>query len=127
MVESEITMGSALHHQTYGKRFLSTDNQGYKEFVIILLTKLEPRYEHKRTIVIDELENVDEIFFLSKGTLLLGYEVNKQKKYCMQMKDKGICGAYEVTFGKKAEFVYTALTYIEGFFIRLSNWHQILQ
>lgn len=76
--------------------------------------------------MIDEAESVDEIFFLTKGHFIVGYNINDVKKYCMQFKDRGIIGAYEVTYSKKSEFIYTAFSYIEGFFIRVRNWVEII-
>lgn len=93
----------------------------------MLLTKLEPRFERRRTVIYDELEDVDDVLFITKGHLVIGYEINKVKKYTLIMKDKAIVGAHDVTYGKKSQFVYTALTDIEGFFIRVQNWHTILR
>lgn len=84
----------------------------------MLLTMLEPRFERRRTIIYNELEDVNDFIFVTKGSVVVGYEINKIKKYCLKLKDKAIIGAHDVTFGKKAEFIYTAFTDIEGFFIR---------
>ena len=36
-------------------------------------------------------------------------------------------GAYEVSFNKKSNFVYTALTELHGYFIRKSKWFEALK
>lgn len=45
--------------------------------MITLLPMLEPRFEKRHTVIVDELEELDEIIFISKGTVIIGYELNK--------------------------------------------------
>lgn len=106
---------------------MTLKERAFTEYVICLLTKLEPRFEKAKTIIYDELEDVDDLIFIHKGSLLIGYEINKTKKYCLMMRDKAVIGAHDCTFGKKSQFVYTAHTDIEGFFIRVHNWYEILR
>lgn len=42
-----------------------------------ILKNLEPRFEEKDTILIEELDEVNEIIFLEKGIFEVGYSVNK--------------------------------------------------
>jgi hypothetical protein len=92
----------------------------------MLLKSLEPRYEKKHTILKDELDEPDEILFVCKGSVVIGYDVNKVKKYCIRQKNNSVIGAFMVSFCQRSEFVYTALTNIEGLFVRKMNWHEIL-
>lgn len=92
-----------------------------------LLTHLEPRRDSKHSILVDELDEFNEISFISKGQVVIGYEINKQRRYCIQFNDKCVIGAYGITFNKRAAFIYTALTHVEGFFIRKQEWLDILQ
>ena len=108
------------------RTFLTWKERSFSEYTIMLLTKLEPRYERAYTTIWDELDDVNDIIFISKGTLVVGYELNRIKKYSLVMKDKAIVGAHDVTFCKQSQFVYTTLTNIEGFFIRRENWYEIL-
>ena len=41
--------------------------------MISVLTHLEPRHEKAGTTIVDELEEFNEIIFISKGTVLIGY------------------------------------------------------
>ena len=66
--------------------------------MISLLPMLEPRFEKRRTILVDELDELNEIIFVSKGSVVIGYEINKQKRYCIKYKNNCIVGAYGVTF-----------------------------
>jgi hypothetical protein len=63
-----------------------------------LFTCLEPRYEKKHTIVYDELDEFNEIIFVNKGKVLIGYEINKQKRYCLQYTDNCVIGGFGCTF-----------------------------
>lgn len=94
----------------------------YCDFMFTLLTMLEPRFEPKYTIIFNELESAEEIIFVNKGSIAVGYEINGTKKYALCLKDNIIIGAYETTLCQRCEYIYTALNNIEGFFIRKSNW-----
>jgi hypothetical protein len=48
--------------------------------------------------------------FVTKGQVLIGYEINKQKRYCIKYTDMIIIGAYGCTFNKRASFIYNART-----------------
>ena len=63
-----------------------------------LLMSLEPRYEAKRTVLVDELDEVNEITFVKKGQVVIGFDFNKVKKYCFKYTDNIIVGAFNVTF-----------------------------
>jgi hypothetical protein len=87
-----------------------------------ILYQLEPFEEPRRTELIEELEEFHVIQFIQKGTVLIGYEFNKQKRYCLKLKNRAVIGAYGVTFNHRARFIYTSLNRIEGFFIRKQAW-----
>ena len=84
------------------------------------------RYDKKQHLH-EEFDDVNEIFFVDSGKIVIGYDINKTKKYCLQYTDKLVVGAYEVSFNKKSNFVYTALTELHGYFIRKSKWFEALK
>ena len=59
---------------------------------------LEPRFEVRGTTIIDELDEVSEITFVTHGQCVIGFDFNKEKKYCHKFTDKIIIGAFNVTF-----------------------------
>ena len=63
-----------------------------------MLSKLEPRFEKKKTPIIDELDEFNEIIFVTIGTVFIGYEINKVKNYCIKYTDKCVIGAFGCTF-----------------------------
>lgn len=79
---------------------------------------LEPRQEVKHTVLADELDEFNEITFVNKGQIVIGYEVNNQKRYCIKYTDCVVIGAYECMFKKRSNYIYAALTNIEGLFVR---------
>lgn len=58
-------------------------DEEYRLFVINLLEKFESRREEKYTIIVDELEPLYEVNFVNKGKVVVGYEINKEKRYCV--------------------------------------------
>ena len=46
--------------------------------MIALITSLEPNIDSKHTIIINELEDVNEVTFIMSGKIVIGYEVNNQ-------------------------------------------------
>ncbi len=49
----------------------------YRDFIISILTHLEPMFETKGISIINELDEFGEVTFISSGTVGIGYEVNK--------------------------------------------------
>lgn len=109
-----------------GNKF-TWQNQVYRNFMMDLLHFLEPRQEPKNTILVDELEEHMEIIFVSKGTIVLGYEINKQKRYCIKYKDKCVVGAFGLTFNQRSSVIWNCLTSITGYSIRKNNWLKLLE
>ena len=58
--------------------------------------------------------------------MVVGYEINNQKRYCIKYSDSIVIGAYECMYNKRSAFIYTALTEIEGFFIRKRKWEEFV-
>jgi hypothetical protein len=87
-----------------------------------LIQYLEPFREKGKTVLKEELDEFNEIMFVNKGKVMIGYEINKEKRYCIAYHDKIVIGAYGITFNQRAAFIYAALTPIEGYFIRKTNW-----
>ena len=49
----------------------------YRDFMITLITRLEPRYENRKTILGNELEEFNEVTFICRGKIAIGFEINK--------------------------------------------------
>lgn len=55
-----------------------------------------------------ELDNVNEVLFFHKGSIDIGYEINKKKIYKLRFKEPNVLGAFAVTFNRKAMFIIKA-------------------
>lgn len=66
--------------------------------MIEMCSKLEPRHEKRKVTLVDELDEVGEIFFVTKGSVAVGYRVNNVQKYCIKFDEKCVVGSYGVTF-----------------------------
>ena len=44
--------------------------------MVTLILQLEPRHENKHSIIIDENEEMNEVTFITKGKVAIGYEIN---------------------------------------------------
>ena len=51
--------------------------------MIALITRLEPRFEKRGTILASELEEFNEVTFITHGKFACGYEINNQKVYAI--------------------------------------------
>lgn len=67
---------------------------------------LEPRREPKGTLLFNTLEEVNEIFFIEKGCVNIGFEVNRGFKFIVRLPAGGVVGGYNCTFNAKTLFVY---------------------
>jgi hypothetical protein len=83
-----------------------------------LLLKLEPIFYTSGTIIVNELDEFSEISFCMSGKCVVGYEINNRKRYCIKYSDNFVIGAYDLTFNKRSMFIWRAVSYIEGYFIR---------
>lgn len=108
------------------KEYYTWEDTEYRDFMMELLTKLEPRFENAGSILFEELDEINEIFFVSKGQVDIGYELNKTKKFVIRYTDKTVVGGYNCTFSKKAIFVYKCRTECEGYTIRKKYWIDML-
>ena len=50
---------------------------------IHIKTTLEPFLEKRRTILKAELDEFNEIMYINKGKVVVGYEINKERRYCI--------------------------------------------
>ena len=92
-----------------------------------MLSFLEPRYEPAHTIIFDENEEVNEVSLFTEGEMGLGFELNKTIKIAFSQKDEIVVGAWEISFGRRSQFVYKTLSSCDGFFIRKTKWVQMIR
>ena len=111
----------------FNKNFYTWDDAEYRDFMIGVLMNLEPIHYEKNRVLINELDEFSEITFINKGIVMIGYELNHEKRYCIQFNDRCVIGAYGITFNKRASFLYACKTDVEGFFIRKDKWLEAVE
>ena len=74
----------------------------------------------------DEFEESAEVIFVMQGQVVIGYEINKSKRYCLKLHSAVVIGDYAMTFNQRSQFIYTALTDLHALFIRKENWMVLL-
>ena len=80
----------------------------YRSFMMDMLRNLEPRQLQANQILFKELDDINEILFVQKGTVDIGYQVNDKKYFVLRCKDKTLIGAYNCTFNIRIIFTYKA-------------------
>ena len=99
----------------------------FRNFMYSVVLVLEPDYCNKRTIMLNELDEVHQITFVHKGDVGVGYELNKFNKIVLRFCSKCVIGAFYATYNMRANFLYYAITNIESYFIRRNVWVGILE
>ena len=61
-----------------------------------------------------------------KGFYRVGFSINAKQEWLPQIYSHNVIGAYGATFNKRAIFIYKTKTVCNGYFIRKSNWLEII-
>lgn len=99
-------------------RYYTFEDEVYLNFMVQWIDNLEPRLLPKGTIIADEIEELNEMYFIMKGRAAVGFEVNKVKKYCLELRDHFVIGSHATVFDHTSEFIYTATKDCFGMSIR---------
>lgn len=114
-------------NDTLNSPFYTWKDDVFSNFMMKLLSLLEPKFVHKYTIVLNELEEVNELYFVVEGDVLIGYEFNKITRYFANNQKNCVIGMYGTIFNQRSEIIYTAKTDLEGYFIRKFNWRKLMK
>ena len=77
-------------------------------------------------MLFNEFDEFLEIMFVMKGSIVIGFDVNKLRHYCIKLTNGCEIGAFGCSFHQRSCYIYTAATNIEGYFIRKQNWMEML-
>lgn len=56
------------------------------------------------------------------GSIDIGYEINREVRYCIRLGQKNVIGAYNCTFNKKTVFTYKVSECMDAFTMRKQKW-----
>jgi hypothetical protein len=52
--------------------------------MIKIMTYLEPRIEKAGSVLFEELDEINEVIFIMMGTIEIGFEINKTRKFVIR-------------------------------------------
>ena len=70
---------------------------------------------------------MDELFFIVKGSIEIGFEINRKPKYVIRLGPGGVIGIYNITYNKKTMFNYRVKHEYFGYTIRKDNWQSLMR
>ena len=88
---------------------------------------MDPRREFAETIVCNELDDFSEIMFFNRGTVDIGFEINRKRKFVLRKQKSIVIADHGCTFNHKSCFIYKAKTVCEGFSIKKLAWLKVLE
>lgn len=94
--------------------------------MVLLLRSLEIRQFKPNQIILGELEECAEILFVQKGRYLIGFEINKIKKFRLLFGERTVIGGFNVCFNQRSYFIYKSATSMKCMAIRKMNWLRLL-
>ena len=93
--------------------------------MVKFLLNLEPIMFESQTVVLNELDTVDQVFFFTEGKIDVGYELNKKVKYKVRLSGPCCIGAFECSFKWRSLYIYKIKKDCKGFMIRKQAWLQL--
>lgn len=94
--------------------------------MISILQNLEPRIEEAGQILYEELDEIEEIIFITEGSVDVGYDLNRNRKFVLRFDKRHVIGIFNCTFDVRAMFVYMSKTKCTGYFLRKRTWKRLL-
>ena len=91
-----------------------------------VLQNLEPISKDPNILLYEELDEFTEVLFFMSGSYHVGYSINRKEHFPLRLGGCQCIGAYGVTFGKRAIFIYKTYEECRGFFIRKNKWLLIM-
>ena len=64
--------------------FYTWDNSNYREFMNLILRSLEPLRMKAGQVIFRELQEIEEVIFVHKGAVDVGFEINRREKLVLR-------------------------------------------
>lgn len=105
------------------RSYFNWSHQSYREFMTEVLKHLEPCHYARCHIVYNELDEFGEVIFIDRGTIMIGLEINKAKKFVIKLDNQCAIGAFGLTFNQRSRYIYkTVNEQAHGYYIRKEHW-----
>lgn len=82
------TFSLAVPKAPHAHTYFSFDDPVYSSFMVSLMKRMEPRFDHARTIVYGELDEVTEVILYLNGKFDIGFEVNSKSFFALRYSNK---------------------------------------
>ena len=93
--------------------------------MISLFMQLEPRFAEKGVVIYSELEEINDMLFIEKGVVDVGFEITKKSYMVLRIEKGSIIGAFNCMTEKRNQFIYKCRSSIEGYMLRKTAWFEI--
>lgn len=108
-------------------KFYTWEDTVYREFMVDILLCLKPRQAYKGETMLRPLMSVDEVIFIEKGSIDIGFVLNDIAKNVVRLREGGVIGVFNVTFNIKTRFMYTCSSYHADLYgINKPDWQRIM-
>lgn len=77
------------------------------------------------TVIMNELDTVDQVYFFKEGKVDVGYDINRITKFKVRLQAPCFIGAFECTFKFRSWYIYKVKNECEGFFMRKMAWSSL--
>ena len=90
--------------------------------MISFFIKLVPTREESNSILYRELDDVTSVHFFTRGSIDIGFELNRNKVFVLRKSGPLNIGDFNCTFNKDSEFIFKIRKTCEGFLIINTDW-----
>ena len=81
----------------------------------------------KGDLIQNELENVNQIIFVTEGYYKIGFKMNYKSKYRMIYRRGTYIGGFELAYNQQSSYEYMTHTDLQGFFIKRADWKMLIE
>lgn len=106
--------------------YYTWEHPEYRDFMMKILNNLMARQEKAGEILFHENDEVNEILFIMKGCVDVGFTQDRDVKYVLRFIDKILLAAYNATFNIKTVAAYRCFTRCSGFSLKKKCWENII-
>jgi hypothetical protein len=91
-----------------------------------IMNSLEISIYEKGEIIVQEMDESLEVFFVEQGLYDVGFEINNRQFYEARFGMSTNIGGFQICFNRRHDFVYRAKTYLKCLAIRRNKMKSIL-
>lgn len=92
-----------------------------------ILGKLRPRFESAGYILMGEMDECLEVFFLNKGIVGVGFDINRIRHMALKWENFCVVGGFNCTFYQRSNYIWKCKTDCEGWFLFKQEWINLLE